>query len=505
VFATLCWNVLGVILTIGFSNYDIHCPAAGIQVGWTVTAAFACALTFYAIRNEAATLLWAVSLYWLCDAAFQFFWALYSMSYYSFDGSDDECDDSVLLSVLYIITCALSVHLGTLCWQFSALAQAQTNKGSSQSIGWLSRCYQRLVRSPWIVMVVIITWLFTGTLVYKYANDWCWSNAFYFAVQAGFSVGFGSIAETSTTSRIYSCIHVLGGASIAVGAIGYFAEGFLDKQDTLRAKLKERRRIFLAAAKGEIGQQDMHAELMMEKSGMTTGVKNAVLLFLVWVGIGAVVSVRTQNDWDLAFGFEFAIAAMSTGGLQGFGTSTSSCSSHPQIPDGEAIFVGLYCLSGIPIFGLLMGKMAGFLTDGCAEARQQAKQSKKMDRGDFLTLKKDELFLLRKVMSLQVSQLESKEVVLEEGHRISRAEFVGTNEEFNQLADAEGFVGTAEMLAVSAELGLDDAVSKEDARTKSTKITFLEYLCLQAVQDNLFDTDFIQDMKDKYANLQCAL
>ena len=267
----------------------------------------------------------------------------------------------------------------------------------------------------------------------------------------------------------------------------------------------------------------MHAELMMEKSGMTTGVKNAVLLFLVWVGIGAVVSVRTQNDWDLVFGFEFAIAAMSTGGLQGFGTSTSSCSSHPQIPDGEAIFVGLYCLSGIPIFGLLMGKMAGFLTDGCAEARQQAKQSKKMDRGDFLTLKKDELFLLRKVMSLQVSQLESKEVVLEEvhflplqlwfdqfsaclqGHRISRAEFVGTNEEFNQLADAEGFVGTAEMLAVSAELGLDDAVSKEDARTKSTKITFLEYLCLQSVQDNLFDTDFIQDMKDKYANLQCAL
>ena len=82
---------------------------------------------------------------------------------------------------------------------------------------------------------------------------------------------------------------------------------------------------------------------------------------------------------------------------------------------------------------------------------------------------------------------------------------MGTNEEFNQLADAEGFVGTAEMLAVSAELGLDDAVSKEDARTKCTKITFLEYLCLQAVQDNIFDTDFIQDMKDKYANLQCAL
>ena len=97
--------------TTGFSNYDTACPAAGIQAGWTVTAAFACALTFYAIRNEAATLLWAVSLYWLCDAAFQFFWALYSMSYYSFDGSDDECDDSVLLSVLYIIACALSVHL----------------------------------------------------------------------------------------------------------------------------------------------------------------------------------------------------------------------------------------------------------------------------------------------------------------------------------------------------------------------------------------------------------
>ena len=38
-------------------------------------------------------------------------------------------------------------------------------------------------------------WILSSTTFYHFYNGWSWTVAFYYAVQAGLSVGFGSISE----------------------------------------------------------------------------------------------------------------------------------------------------------------------------------------------------------------------------------------------------------------------------------------------------------------------
>merc|ERR1712216_813997 len=66
---------------------------------------------------------------------------------------------------------------------------------------------------------------------------------------------------------------------------------------------------------------------------------------------------------SFAMALEFAVAAMSTGGLQGLATESDG-----QIEDARAIFCGIYVLVGVPIFGQFLGKFATLLVSQYIEA-----------------------------------------------------------------------------------------------------------------------------------------
>ena len=56
--------------------------------------------------------------------------------------------------------------------------------------------------------------------------------------------------------------------------------------------------------------------------------------------------------------FYFAVGALATGGLEGPALNAAG-----TIPTGQALFVGLYCLSGIPIFAMALGQFAHVLVE----------------------------------------------------------------------------------------------------------------------------------------------
>ena len=47
---------------------------------------------------------------------------------------------------------------------------------------------------------LVALWLAAGTLWYHFYLDWTWEMSFYYAVQAGFSVGFGALTEDRCVS-----------------------------------------------------------------------------------------------------------------------------------------------------------------------------------------------------------------------------------------------------------------------------------------------------------------
>jgi hypothetical protein len=82
-----------------------------------------------------------------------------------------------------------------------------------------------------------------------------------------------------------------------------------------------------------------------------------IVLWLVWILGGALWGVLTEG-WDPISGLYFAVGALATGGLEG-----PALNAGGTIPDGQALFVAFYCLSGIPIFAMALGQFANILIE----------------------------------------------------------------------------------------------------------------------------------------------
>ena len=101
------------------------------------------------------------------------------------------------------------------------------------------------------------------------------------------------------------------------------------------------------------------------------------LLFALWVGLGAVWGMVTEG-WDPVTGVYFAVGGLSTGGLQ-----APSLTSAGTLPDASAIFVALWCLSGIPIFGFALGRFANIFVERLLAARERRALSRPIADGEF--------------------------------------------------------------------------------------------------------------------------
>mmetsp|Transcript_108653 Transcript_108653/g.335600 ORF Transcript_108653/g.335600 Transcript_108653/m.335600 type:complete len:413 (-) Transcript_108653:46-1284(-) len=116
-------------------------------------------------------------------------------------------------------------------------------------------------------ILVVICWLLLGTVIYKVADNcsvsrtctfngvlletdvcgWTWGESFYYAVQAGLSIGFGLLAETNDGSRFYTICHILIGSTIVTGCLSFLVTLLVsrhsehkDKEETRLAKYCQR-------------------------------------------------------------------------------------------------------------------------------------------------------------------------------------------------------------------------------------------------------------------------
>ena len=101
------------------------------------------------------------------------------------------------------------------------------------------------------------------------------------------------------------------------------------------------------------------------------------LLFALWVGLGAVWGMLTEG-WDAVTGVYFAVGGLSTGGLQ-----APSLTSSGTLPDASAIFVALWCLSGIPIFGFALGRFANIFVERLLAARERRALTRPIADGEY--------------------------------------------------------------------------------------------------------------------------
>jgi hypothetical protein len=131
---------------------------------------------------------------------------------------------------------------------------------------WIKvRKYSAEVRSsPALLFAIagVIFWLLLATFFYAFIGNynssdvcvlqdgvfvleseeafkWEFGDGFYYAVQAGLSIGFGLLSETSNASRLFTCYHILAGASFIGGALSLFATQAMNQVSEVSDSVKK--------------------------------------------------------------------------------------------------------------------------------------------------------------------------------------------------------------------------------------------------------------------------
>ena len=73
-----------------------------------------------------------------------------------------------------------------------------------------------------------------------------------------------------------------------------------------------------------------------------------------------------RQGWDIITATHFAVSALATGGLTG-----PEVNANGVLPTEPAIFCGVFCLFGIPLFALTLGHFARVLVEGYVAAVEE--------------------------------------------------------------------------------------------------------------------------------------
>lgn len=78
-------------------------------------------------------------------------------------------------------------------------------------------------------MGIVSLWMLAGTLFYSYTNEWPLPQSFFYAVDAGMSIGFCTdVAEVKLVSKAFTIVYIILGASVVGGALALFIQDIVE-------------------------------------------------------------------------------------------------------------------------------------------------------------------------------------------------------------------------------------------------------------------------------------
>lgn len=281
---------------------------------------------------------------------------------------------------------------------------------------------------------IVFLWITTGTLFYSYCNNWPLAQSFFYAVDAGMSIGFCTeVHETKLVSKAFTIIYILLGASVVGGALALFLQDAIEGIGTgeeyrilLEQSMQNTTGVWTLPQFQTILQSNMRANLttkemkalwkQVNREGSmpfeefvrqfrnikqsTMSSKQSLLsraltrvqqrwtqiwhpdyriytVLCLWIITGILWGTLDQH-WDLITATHFAISALATGGL-----TAPQVNAEGILPARPSVFCGLYCLLGIPLFALTLGHFAKMWVKELVAARERIALTRPMSPADY--------------------------------------------------------------------------------------------------------------------------
>ena len=240
-----------------------------------------------------------------------------------------------------------------------------------------------------LLFLAVVVWLFFGILWYYFYEKWTFSEAFYYTVNCGLSIGFGEglLSDTNDASRIMACILVFFGSTLIVGALSIFTsfvfeqknkvtkEHYVQKINDLKKKQGDHYMIVEESLPNKVYYQVWTPLKKLYTSH--EAIFKATILLGLWLTLGAAV-VRHRYQWTIIQSIYFAITAMSTGGLQ------SLVVNEEDPANSGWAFVGFFALIGVPLYAYSMGVFASAMLEWQTRAVNNIPLEDALSEEDFL-------------------------------------------------------------------------------------------------------------------------
>jgi hypothetical protein len=283
------------------------------------------------------------------------------------------------------------------------LRQLQNN--TKQSIWrWLIHVMQWDNGSLFYILVWF-AWLLIGTIFYAYVDfNKSFFKGFYFAVNVGYSIGFGVLDEKSDASKAFSIVYLLVGAIFVSRWLAYLIEIHIleNENNSIHEQIAIRQNV-RQSCKLLGWQRDVYVWIVMNYSKLFV-----IYMWFIYVCFGTGWTCGLIG-WSFTDGVYFAISAMSTGGLQGIPDTS---------PDYAFFIVGLFACTGVPLMGMAVSNLATLILQAkdfaafdqhqiphhkLSDAEKEILQLMKASRGKNVVLDRNEYLIMQLIRNKKLT------------------------------------------------------------------------------------------------------
>ena len=251
-------------------------------------------------------------------------------------------------------------------------------------------CYD-LTTNPYTLCTVIYgLWIMSGVIFYKFYGNWTTSTAFYYAIEAGLSIGFCNPAEKDDWSKLFTIVYVLIGSSVVSGCLGFFASVVIYSKVEVARRDANMDNMTIRDSDDKITFRSFFYYAWYRVKLFAGWYSNRsrfiiVCVFVFWMSLGVAYGM-TVEKWTFITSLYWAITSCSTGGLQ-----SAECQSH--VDDGythcdmgnmRGSLMGVFMMIGVPIYACTLAEFAKIAIAHAIEAREAKLLSRPINDAEFI-------------------------------------------------------------------------------------------------------------------------
>ena len=289
-----------------------------------------------------------------------------------------------------------------------------------ENVVWYKKCWNTFMTGKAFYITTVVLWILAHAVLMTAMNGWAIGRAFYYSIQSGLSVGYGSLSEDkvsgtdlwgvcgegnitevlakayekfpdgalptgaggtlclgysepnkySEISKLYTVIHLYLGASIISGVLGLFATMAVEQSETWYDEVEANAQADRQTA-GQARETSFLKKVLNVYNGPHGSTIRAALALFLWLTIGVLYGVLKEK-WTFVSSLYFASAACSTGGLQG-----------PTPDEAGVWFTAAFTIIGVPLYGYTLGQFANGLSESYVKRKKKETMTAAISAAEF--------------------------------------------------------------------------------------------------------------------------